>query len=203
MIVGGIHSDEQRCAQVQAACEPLPNYCLEHYSLELRGNPALGPQDVRTWAAAHADLDRLADKFPQSSLGGDLIHRGGRTYRLEWRSFQRLVAEWILTTLGEESATNGAERVLRLVEEAVELAQACGVDAATVHRLVDYVFERPVGDPPKEIAGCMVTLYGAASALGVDADEEFRKELLRIQQPEVVERVRRRQQEKRAAIKAG
>jgi hypothetical protein len=43
----------------------------------------------------------------------------------------------------------------------------------------------------------------AASALGVDADAVLEAELARIQRPEVVERCRRRQDEKRAALVTG
>jgi hypothetical protein len=48
----------------------------------------------------------------------------------------------------------------------------------------------------------MVTLYAAASALGVDADAVLEVELARIQRPEIVERCRRRQAEKREALVA-
>lgn len=115
---------------------------------------------------------------------------------------QARVSAWVREALGEESATNVPERSLRTAEEALELAQACGVDAATLHRLVDYVFSRPVGKPAQEIAGTLVTLYSAAAALGVDADAAFEEEYKRICKPEVVERVRRRQAEKREALVA-
>ena len=110
---------------------------------------------------------------------------------------QQQVAAWIRIALGEESAANGPERSLRLVEEAVELAQALGVGADEIHRLVDYVFKRPDGNAEREIAGCQVTLYGVASAIGVDVEHAFAEELVRIHQPEVIERVQRRQKEKR------
>lgn len=115
---------------------------------------------------------------------------------------QSRVTTWVREVFSEADATNAPERSLRLVEEAIELSQACGIGAEAVHRLVDYVFSRPVGVPPQEIAGCMVTLYAAAAALGIDAQEEFETELARIQQPEIIERVRRRQAEKRAALVA-
>ncbi len=115
--------------------------------------------------------------------------------------YQVQVADWVLEALGEETAKNIPERSLRFAEEAIELTQACGVDAETVHRLVDYVFSRPVGDPAQEVAGALVTLYSAAAALGIDADEELEKELKRIWQPEVIERCRRRQYEKREVLK--
>lgn len=111
------------------------------------------------------------------------------------------VARWVLSTFGEESAKNGPERTLRHVEEAIELAQAVGVDAATVHKLVDYVFSRPAGKPGQEVAGSFVTLLAAAEALGIDAASQFDVEMQRVHQPEVIERCRRRQAEKREALK--
>lgn len=113
---------------------------------------------------------------------------------------QPRVAAWVRKVFDEATATNAPERSLRLVEEAIELAQACGVGAEALHRLVDYVLDRPVGDPAQEVAGTMVTLYAAAHAIGVDADEAFERELSRIQQSEVIDRVRRRQKEKREAL---
>lgn len=81
------------------------------------------------------------------------------------------------------------------------MANKVSVGQDQLHRLVDYVYGRPVGKPAQEIAGSMVTLYAAAGALVVDAQAAFETEMTRIQQPEVIERVRRRQAEKRAAIK--
>jgi hypothetical protein len=114
---------------------------------------------------------------------------------------QERVTEWVREVFDDTTASNIPERALRAAEEAIELTQACGVDAETVHRLVDYVFGRPCGEPAREIAGCLVTLYAAASALGVDAGAEFERELTRIWQPEVIERCRRRQSEKREALR--
>lgn len=115
---------------------------------------------------------------------------------------QTRVAAWVLEALGAESAVNVKERSVRTVEETVELAQACGVDPETLHRLVDYVYSRPAGKPEQEIAGSLVTLYSVATALDVDAQQELEKELERIWQPEVIERCRRRQHEKREALKS-
>ena len=115
---------------------------------------------------------------------------------------QPRIAAWVRKVFTEAEAQNAPERALRLVEEAIELAQACGVDRESLHRLVDYVLARPVGDPAQEVAGTMVTLYALAQAINVDADEAFENEVSRIQQTEVIDRVRRRQHEKRAALVA-
>lgn len=132
-----------------------------------------------------------------------VIERGGKKYRLEWsrHSDQELIADWIRAVLSEESATNAPERSLRLAEEALELTQALGVDKDSLHKLVDYVYSRPPGKPEQEIAGCLVTLYGVASALRVSAQQAFDAEYIRISQPEVMDRVRRRQAEKRVVTK--
>jgi hypothetical protein len=113
---------------------------------------------------------------------------------------QSRVTAWVNTTFTKEEAENAPERALRTAEEAIELAQAVGVDAETLHRLVDYVFSRPVGKPEKEIAGTMVTIYAMAAAIGADAQAEFETEIVRINTPEVIERCRRRQHEKREAL---
>lgn len=110
---------------------------------------------------------------------------------------QSRVTIWAHKIFGYQVASNVPERSLRFVEEAVELAQACGSSAAELHRLVDYVYARPVGEPAKEIAGSLVTLYVLASALDVDVDKALEVELVRINTPEVIERVLRRQKEKR------
>ncbi len=115
---------------------------------------------------------------------------------------QARVAAWILETFGPDFLRNGHERSLRAVEEVVELAQAAGVTAEIVHKIVDYVFSRPAGTVEQEIAGSMVTIYGAATALGVNAQKEFEKELARINTPEVRERCQKRQAEKCAAMVA-
>lgn len=121
-------------------------------------------------------------------------------FKLPDRPFQERIAEWVRSTLGANVASNAPERSLRAAEEAIELTQACGIDARTVHRLVDYVFSRPAGLPSQEIAGTLVSTYAVASALGVDAHLALEVELARINTPEVIERVRRRQSEKREAL---
>ena len=115
-------------------------------------------------------------------------------------TFQKRVSAWVAKALGDDTAHNAPERSLRTVEEALELAQVCRVSREVLHRLVDYVFERPVGNAAQEISGVLVTLYSTADALDVNADEAFEAELARIQQPEVMEKIRRRQSEKREAL---
>ena len=110
---------------------------------------------------------------------------------------QQAIEEWDQDVFTSAELRDGAERSLRHVEEAVELAQACGVKPEQIHRLVDYVFARPAGEPGQEIAGSLVTLLTAANVLDVDVATVFTIELERIRQPGVIARIRRRQTEKR------
>ena len=118
----------------------------------------------------------------------------------EVMSLQARIGNWVLEVLGADGLHDAKERALRTVEEAIELAQACGVRREVLHRLVDYVLNRPVGDPAQEISGVLITVYSVACALGISADAALGVELQRIQRPEVMEKVRRRQAEKREAL---
>lgn len=115
---------------------------------------------------------------------------------------QNVIARWVFQNLGGFALINQKERGLRVAEEAIELAQALTVSADDLHRLVDYVYARPVGDAGQEIAGTMVTLYAAAACIGVDADRAFDAEVTRIHTPDIIEKVRRRQNEKRECLVA-
>jgi hypothetical protein len=117
---------------------------------------------------------------------------------------QRRVAQWIKSTFGPEYITPAAaqERGLRVAEEAIELAQSLGVDQDTMNRLVTYVYQRPAGEPAKELAQCLVTLCGCAEALDLSLLPLVNNELNRIETPEIVARCRERQAQKRAALLA-
>jgi hypothetical protein len=57
-----------------------------------------------------------------------------------------------------------------------------------------------MGDPAQEAGGVMVTLSVAAAASGIDLELASLAEADRIETPEVVAKVRRRQAEKREAL---
>ena len=48
------------------------------------------------------------------------------------------------------------------------------------HRLVDYVFSRPVGVLHQELGGVGVCILALAAAAGLSADEEERREVERV-----------------------
>jgi len=117
----------------------------------------------------------------------------------EVATFQQRVHDWVTEVFGDESLRNVQERAMRFIEEAIELTQVCEVPQERVHRMVNYVFSRSVGEAQQEMGGCLVTLYALSSCLNVDAEEALETELTRIQTPEAKARIRQRQNEKHEA----
>jgi hypothetical protein len=93
---------------------------------------------------------------------------------------QRAAHLWCAETFGSGHATDIQIRAMRMLEEACELAQACGLPKEKAQRVVDYVFARPAGKIEQEIGGLGVTLLVLSYACAVDADNEERKELDRV-----------------------
>jgi len=83
-------------------------------------------------------------------------------------NFQEDNWAWIRECFGEESASSKKERVLRFIEEALELAQAAGLSQGECLTMVDYVFSRSVGEPKQETGGTVVCLAALCSAMGFD-----------------------------------
>lgn len=70
---------------------------------------------------------------------------------------------WVVSRFGE-GAMDRQERATRVLEEAIELAQAEGVGEARAKRLMEHVYSRPKGEPNQEAAGTMVCLLAWAAA---------------------------------------
>jgi hypothetical protein len=107
--------------------------------------------------------------------------------------YQHHVHVWSVETVGFAAATDLKERAARFLEEALELAQAAGLTEANVEILAGYVFNRPTGELPQEIGGTYLTLASLAQAAGVDMEDRGWAELTRVQRPEIIEKVRRKQ----------
>ena len=169
--------------------QPLPPEC-ELVQVDTESGDVDGWFDSETLFKNTSGLPQVAT--PKYREGYDRILENRK-----WGSRERSIEPRSRRSLGLPSSsvssprpTSPSGRYALAEEEALELAQAVGVGRRDqLHRLVDYVFSRPAGKPAQEIAGSMVTLYAAASALGIDADEAFYAELSRIQRPEVIERV--------------
>jgi hypothetical protein len=103
-------------------------------------------------------------------------------------TFQTRVGLWIKACLGPLIAADVTERNHRFLEEALELVQSKGCTASEAHQLVDYVFNRPIGEPFQELGGVLVTLAALANAADLDMDIAAETELRRAW--EIIDKIR-------------
>lgn len=94
-------------------------------------------------------------------------------------SYQHRVNAWMQDCFGPEISADIRERVHRFVEEALELAQSKGCTADEARLLVEYVFNRPVGEPRQEVGGVMVTLAALCNTAHIDVEQAADDELAR------------------------
>lgn len=81
---------------------------------------------------------------------------------------------------GEMIAADVVERNHRFLEESLELVQACGCTKDEAHELVEYVFNRSIGEKNQEVGGVIVTLAALCLAQNLDMHEAAETELARI-----------------------
>ncbi len=110
--------------------------------------------------------------------------------------YSKAVGEWCKTCFGLTTATDIPERNHRFMEEALELVQSLGMTRDEVRLLVDYVYNREIGNPPQEVGGVMVTLAALTEASGIELESAAFAELDRIRQPEMIEKIRRKHMSK-------
>ena len=94
--------------------------------------------------------------------------------------FQDRMDNWMQECFGEEISKDCIERNHRFLEESLELVQACECTADEAHQLVDYVFNRPVGDKYQEVGGVVTTLSALCTAQSLDMHKCSEIELSRI-----------------------
>lgn len=95
-------------------------------------------------------------------------------------TFQNRVKPWLLACFGSVISNDKKERNHRFLEESLELAQACGCTAGEAHQLVDYVFNRDVGEKHQEVGGVMVTLAALCLSQELNMHENGEEELERV-----------------------
>lgn len=115
-------------------------------------------------------------------------------YELLRGRFQERVKEWLLICFGEEISNDKNERNHRFLEESLELVQSLGCTISEAHQLVDYVFNREIGEPTQEVGGVIVTLAALCSASNINLQECGETELARIWTK--VEKIREKQANK-------
>lgn len=114
--------------------------------------------------------------------------------------FQTLVRRWVVRAFGVEVADDKAERTHRFLEEALELAQSTDCTQEQAHLLVEYVYGRPMGKPGQEVGGTLLTLAALCAARGLDMNTEAAAEITRVNKPETLEKIRRKQEAKKRDI---
>lgn len=113
---------------------------------------------------------------------------------------QDSVADWLSRAFENRVPAHlrGHERALRVLEEALELAQAEGVAFDAAARLQAYVYARPVGDAAQEVGGIRIALLAYAVEKGLSADRAEQAELAHVL-AKPLEAVRERAREKHSA----
>lgn len=96
------------------------------------------------------------------------------------RSFQDRVFDWARECFGEHDTADPQMRTYRFLEEAIELAQACGCTQESAARVLTYVYERPTGVVAQEVGGVMVSLAVLCRAFGMEMDRRGEAELTRV-----------------------
>jgi hypothetical protein len=107
--------------------------------------------------------------------------------------FQARVLNWLMACFSMQVVRDTTERNHRFLEESLELVQSTGCTRSEAHQLVDYVFDRPVGETFQEVGGVAITFSALCSCADISQDEAGEAELARISRPDVMERVRAKQ----------
>jgi len=74
-----------------------------------------------------------------------------------------------------------SERLLRFIEEAIELSHADGMERITLNLVADRVYSRPAGHVPKEIGQTQACLETFAENIGLSSADEAEREWQRVQ----------------------
>lgn len=109
--------------------------------------------------------------------------------------YTKRIVEWVETRFGKAIMQNRHERTIRVLEEAIELAQAEGITFADADKLTKRVYSRPAGHPRQEVAGIGVTLLAYCACTIVDFDLVMEQEIMRIEEMPW-DHFRKKQQEK-------
>ncbi len=187
-------------ARFTDAGSPSRTAALDAAIAALSAQPSRGGQDALAEAARRvlSDIDSGDYHGEISEATYAALEAALAARQPVGQSFQAGVAEWMGQCFLPSLYSNMTERGDRLLEEVLELLQAHGYDKARVPTLVDYVFSRPVGEPAQEVGGVMVTLAGYCWVAGLDMHAAGDTELARITQPDVMGKIRAKQEAKNA-----
>jgi Lar family restriction alleviation protein len=149
-------------------------------------NDGYGPNVARpNWACLPGQW--ISERDRGDSKKRDVMFEAALPYQVR-------IAKWMLACFGPEISKDKIERNHRFLEEALELVQSNGCTRNEAIQLVDYVFNRPIGDLNQECGGVMVTLAALSNASELNMIEAGEKELARIW--EKIDSVREKQKMK-------
>ena len=110
--------------------------------------------------------------------------------------FQLNVWSWFKHCFKSSAYNSVRERTFRFTEEALELAQACGVTREEVEKLLNYVYGRPVGEVKQEVGGVLITLSTLCSVQKISLRDAAETELSRVRDFAVIKKIRAKQASK-------
>lgn len=167
---------QRRLNALRLECPPAIVADIEHHvRLECESLQTSLATNKRMYAAARDALEKMQAEHPQPDPFAAPLPAAP-----EQTSFQSRVHPWLLECFGAQIAADRVERNHRFLEESLELVQALGCTQSEAHQLVDYVFERPIGEPAQEVGGVMVTLAALCLASDLDMHAAGEVELARI-----------------------
>lgn len=115
---------------------------------------------------------------------------------MDLHALQVETSAWARECLGIPTFNDRLERCARLLEEALECAQAGGLRQEDALRLLYSVYARPPGIIMQEVGGVALTLAAFCSVFGVSLNYCAMEELARVWRPGVMEIIRRKQEGK-------
>lgn len=86
--------------------------------------------------------------------------------------YQERIDRWMLETFGEEILMDKKERAHRFAEEAIELLQTTGYTKEELQTMIDYVYNRPVGEVRQEVGGTIHCLSALCTAHNITMSHE-------------------------------
>lgn len=114
------------------------------------------------------------------------------------RHWQGVVSRWVRSTFGDEHQDSTLERSSRFFEEAIEFCQATGLRQELAQEIFNKVYSKPAGKVHIEVGDALVTLLALAENQGENALQCLIDWSDRAHRPEVIEKCRKHQQEKKS-----
>lgn len=158
-------------------------------------------REIALMEAIVTDYEAQVAALPVAPPAPDLFNRRsedtGNGKQLEATSIctisalQLRVRDWVALALYGQ--TDVKTRAARFLEEAAEAAQAAGLHREDAALVLEQVYQREPGHLPQELGGSMTTLCALAVVAGLDLEEASLREMARVETPEIIDKVRRRQ----------